>query len=172
VIDVLRGQQRDKVQKFGHDQLSTFGIGAAYSDNQWRSIFRQLVVRGFLSVEHGQFGALRLTQSARGLLRGETTLQLREEPDKPKKRRASVRIELELEDEDLMDALRETRREIASAHGIPPYVIFHDATLVDMIQQRPQRVEDLLQISGIGQAKLEKYGQIFLDIIHQFQPAR
>ena len=73
---------------------------------------------------------------------------------------------------DLMDALRETRREIASAHGIPPYVIFHDATLVDMIQQRPQRVEDLLQISGIGQAKLEKYGQIFLDIIHQFQPAR
>jgi ATP-dependent DNA helicase RecQ len=172
VIDVLRGQQRDKVQKFGHDQLSTFGIGAAYSDNQWRSIFRQLVVRGFLSVEHGQFGALRLTQSARGLLRGETTLQLREEPDKPKKRRASVRIELELEDEDLMDALRETRREIASAHGIPPYVIFHDATLVDMIQQRPQRVEDLLQISGIGQAKPEKYGQIFLDIIHPFQPAR
>ena len=71
-----------------------------------------------------------------------------------------------------MDALRDTRREIASANGIPPYVIFHDATLVEMIQQRPQRVEDLLQISGIGQAKLEKYGQIFLDILHQHQLAR
>lgn len=165
VIDVLRGSRNEKVARFGHEQLSTFGIGTNLSEQQWRSVFRQLVVLGFLKVEHGQYGALRLEAKARELLRGETDLQLREAAEKPTRRRERNPIPLEIEDEELMEALRETRREIASAKGIPPYVIFHDATLIEMIQQRPRELADLLEISGIGQAKLEKYGQIFLDVV-------
>jgi ATP-dependent DNA helicase RecQ len=170
VIDVLRGQRRDKVVRFHHDELSTFGIGEDFSDVQWRSIFRQLVVRGYLTVEHGQFGALRLADDARPLLRGETTLKLREVEEKPKRRSRPAKVELELEDEELMEALREARRELASENGVPPYVIFHDATLLEMIQTRPQRLSDMLQITGVGQAKLEKYGSIFLEVIQRFHP--
>jgi len=172
VIDVLRGQRKDKVLRFQHDQLSTFGIGSEFSDIQWRSIFRQLVVRGFLAVDHGSFGALRLSESSRSLLRGETELHLREEQSKPRRRREKVSYELELEDEELMDALKETRRIIAAANDLPPYVIFHDSTLLEIVQMRPTSAGELLQITGIGQAKLEKYGETFLGIVQQFQPSR
>jgi ATP-dependent DNA helicase RecQ len=172
VIDVLRGQKNDKVLRFGHDQLSTFNIGAAFQERQWRSIFRQLVVRGFLNVDHASFGALRLSESSRSLLRGETRLLLREEQEKPRIRRTKVSYSLELEDEDLMEALREARREIATARGVPPYVIFHDSTLLEMIALRPAGTEDLLQVSGVGQAKLEAYGETFLEVIRRFHPPR
>lgn len=170
VIDVLRGQARDKVTNFGHDKLTTFGIGAEFSDNQWRSIFRQLVVRGFLSVDHTRYGALRLTESSRDLLRGEMQLFLREDADKPKTRRVKTTYTLELEDEDLMDALKQLRKEIAESSGVPPYVVFHDATLLEMIQHRPAELNDLLEISGVGQSKLQKYGQAFLDLLRQHSP--
>jgi len=165
VIDVLRGQSRDKVSNFGHDKLTTFGIGAEFSDKQWRSIFRQLVVGGFLSVDHTRYGALRLTDSSRGLLRGETQLSLREDVDKPKARRSKTTYTLELEDEDLMQALKSVRKEIAEDNDVPPYVVFHDATLLEMIQHRPASLSDMLEISGVGQAKLQKYGQTFLDTL-------
>ena len=167
VIDVLRGQTRDKVMKFGHDKLTTFGIGEEFSDNQWRSIFRQLVVRGFLRVDHTRFGALRLTESSRDLLRGETQLSLREDAEKPKSRRSKTTYKLELEDEDLMEALKTLRKDISEKSGVPPYVVFHDATLVEMIQHRPANLNGMLSISGVGQAKLQKYGQAFLDLLQQ-----
>ena len=166
VIDVLRGQQRDKISNFGHDQISTFGIGKEFSDIQWRSVFRQLVVRGFLTVDHTRFGALRFTSTSRSLLKGEHPLWLREEADKPQKK-ARVTYTLEIEDEDLMVDLKAKRKEIAQESGVPPYVVFHDATLLEMIQVRPTSLEELLEISGIGQAKLQKYGQPFLDLLRQ-----
>ena len=165
VIDVLRGQGRDKVQQFGHDQLSTFGIGAEFSDAQWRSVFRQLVVGGFLSVDHSRYGALRLTPSSRGLLRGEVTLNLREETTPTRRRASREKIDLEIEEEALFDALKELRRELAQSHGVPPYVIFHDATLLEMTRHRPDSPAELLALSGVGQAKLQKYGEAFIDVV-------
>ena len=166
VIDVLRGQTPEKVRRFGHDQLSTFGIGAELSDNQWRSIFRQLVVRSYLQIDHGRYGALTLTRASRGLLRGELTLTLREDAEKPK-RKTPVKgeITLELEEEDLYEALKTLRRELASEHGVPPYVIFHDATLLLMTRHRPQSAEQMLALSGVGQAKMQRYGEAFLEVI-------
>ena len=168
VIDVLRGQNREKVLGFGHDRLSTFGIGAEYSDTRWRSIFRQLIVRGYLSVDHTRYGALRLTESSRQLLRGECVLSLREDIDKPKTRRSKTHAALSVEKQEIMDALKELRMELADENGVPPYVVFHDATLLDMIRQQPDCLADMLQVSGVGQAKLEKYGEEFLDVLLQF----
>lgn len=177
VIDVLRGQQRDKVQRFRHDQLSTFGIGREFSDNQWRSIFRQLVVHGYLRVDQAGYGALKLTEKSRGLLRGEETLMLRETPVQEKARgKAKKRSHealtrkgrvLEIEEEALMDTLRATRKQIADENGVPPFVVFHDATLIGMIDARPRDLNEMLEIAGIGQAKLQKYGQRFLEVLAQ-----
>ncbi len=169
VIDVLRGQRRAKVLEFGHDQLSTFGIGTGFSDLRWRSIFRQLVVHGYLNVDHNRYGALRLSGSSRALLRGEMTLALREDAEKPKVRSSRTRPTLSADDEPLMEALREERREIAEQQGVPPYVVFHDAALLDMIRLRPTALEDMLEVSGVGQSKLEKYGQVFLDVLNRFE---
>ncbi|MDH3643164.1 MAG: DNA helicase RecQ [Gammaproteobacteria bacterium] len=175
LIDVLRGQRRDKVIRFHHQELSTFGIGEEYSDAQWRSIFRQLVVRGYLGVDHDRFGALRLTDASRPLLRGETTLSLREDPVKPSKARSTrskgskTRTDLNPADEALMQALRDLRREIADANGVPPYVVFHDATLIGMIDLHPSQLTDMLEVSGVGQAKLDKYGAAFLEVLESFQ---
>lgn len=177
IIDVLRGQQRDKVQRFRHDQLSTFGIGREFSDNQWRSIFRQLVVHGYLRVDQAGYGALKLTEKSRGLLRGEETLMLRETPvqekarGKAKKRSREALTRkgrvLEIEEEALMDALRAARKQIADENGVPPFVVFHDATLIGMIDARPRDLNEMLEIAGIGQAKLQKYGQRFLEVLAQ-----
>lgn len=164
VIDVLRGQDNDKVRRFNHGNLSTFSIGKNRTVKQWRSIFRQLVTRNFLRVNHDQFGALCLTAASRPLLKGEYQLTLREEVA-PKRRRNKETYTLELEDEDLMDGLKALRRKLADDAGVPPYVVFHDATLLEMVQCRPTSLNSLLDITGVGQAKLEKYGQACLDCI-------
>jgi len=169
VIDVLRGQHNDKVRRFGHDALSTFGIGADLKEDQWRSIFRQLVVRGYLEVDHGRYGALRLTESSRTLLRGETRLTLREDAAKPKRKRVSrADFNLELEEEELYETLKSLRRDLAQTHGVPPYVIFHDATLMQMVREQPSSPAQLMEISGVGQAKMQKYGEAFLDAIRDY----
>ena len=172
VIDVLRGADNDKVRRFDHQHLSTFGIGAEFNDQRWRSVFRQLVVRGFLRVDHANFGALTLTPAARQILKGETQLWLREEPTqssaKRKRAAAALDLELALEDEDLFEALKARRTAIASEAGVPPYVIFHDRTLLEMIHLRPKQLEAMLQVNGVGEAKLQKYGQQFLDVLNEF----
>ena len=182
LIDVLRGQSRDKVLRFHHHELSTFGIGAEFSDTRWRSIFRQLVVRGYLSVDHDRYGALRLTASSRALLRGETKLSLREDAPKPRskskaKRKSAIAgaalstgAALNAAEATLMQALRDLRRELADANGVPAYVVFHDATLIGMIELRPKALPEMLAVSGVGQTKLEKYGQAFLDVLNSFDP--
>jgi ATP-dependent DNA helicase RecQ len=170
VIDVLRGADTEKVRQHGHQRLSTFGIGAELSVAEWRSVVRQLIVQDFLYADPDRFGALRLTASSRTLLRGEVSLELREESGRGRDgRRAARRREAPVASADagLWEALRARRRSLAESQGVPPYVIFHDATLAEMAERRPRNADDLLAISGVGVAKLERYGSVFLEVIRE-----
>ena len=169
VIDVLMGKDSDKVRQHGHESLSVFGIGHELEQQQWRSILRQLVVLGLLSVDTAGYGALKLTANSRPLLRGEVDLPLRRDllitrkaKTKTKKRVLTAVAE---EDRDLWDALRDCRKRLADENNVPPYVIFHDATLIQIAADKPQTSADLLAISGVGQTKLERYGSAFLEVV-------
>ncbi len=167
VIDVLMGKDTEKVQQHGHAELSVFGIGAELSQQQWRSILRQLVVVGLLTVDTAGYGALLLSEKSRPLLRGEVDLPLRRDllvtraAKKAKRRTADVADV----DRGLFDALRDCRKQLAEEHNVPPYVIFHDATLKQMATDKPRSESALIEISGVGQTKLERYGPAFLDVI-------
>ena len=169
VIDVLMGKDNDKVRQHGHDQLGVYGIGAELAQQQWRSILRQLVVLGLLTVDSTGYGALQLSEKSRPLLRGETDLPLRRDLLVARKVRKEKRKGAEVadEDRDLFEALRECRKQLADENEVPPYVIFHDATLKQMAADKPQSDEALMEISGVGQTKLERYGSAFLDVIAQ-----
>jgi len=169
VIDVLRGAETDKIRQHGHDALSTYRIGEDLSASEWRSVFRQLVAGGYLNADVDGYGALKLTERCRSLLRGETTLQLRKDiaektqrnPRKKADRAASIPEELQ----SAWEALRACRKRLADDQGVPPYVIFHDATLLALLQHRPASLEEMRAISGIGDAKLERYGDAFLETL-------
>ncbi len=171
VIEVLRGVSSDKTRQHGHEGLSTFGIGAHGSTNHWRSVLRQLLVQGALFVDMERYGALRLADSARTILRGEVLVRMREEiaearpARKPKAGRAGAPPPVRGESA-LWERLRACRKRLADAQSVPPYVIFHDRTLAEMADLRPATLADLLQVSGVGQAKLERYGQAFLDVLN------
>jgi ATP-dependent DNA helicase RecQ len=171
VIDVLLGNATEKVARHRHEQLSVFGIGTELGAPAWRSLLRQLIVRGYLRVDHA-YGALVLTEASRGLLRGEIALSVREDPKEmaaPRKKPRGVAAEIPDQDKDLWEALRECRRALAAELGLPPYVIFHDASLRDMVAQRPADREALLAVHGVGQAKLERYGDRFLAVLRGAQ---
>lgn len=168
LIDVLLGESTDKVRQFGHDQLSTFGIGQELNAGQWRSVIRQLAARGYLSVELDGFGALRLNEACRPLLRGEEPITLRQDTQEPKRRASRTPITLDSESEPLWEALRACRKKLAEEQGVPPYVIFHDSTLKEMLERRPQTDAELRQLSGVGQRKAERYGEAFLAVVRQF----
>ncbi|WP_444894425.1 DNA helicase RecQ [Microbulbifer sp. TRSA001] len=170
VIDVLRGSENEKVRKFEHDQLSTHGIGKDLSTAEWRAMVRQLIVRGYLEVE-GEFQGLRLTEICRPLLRREETLNLRKLP--PKAARSQSRDSRSLDDlspenQVLWEALRNCRKQLAEERGVPPYVVFHDATLRGMVQAHPQTRSELLAVSGVGDSKLERFGDAFLAVLRDF----
>jgi ATP-dependent DNA helicase RecQ len=170
IVDVLLGKETDKVRQHGHAGLSVFGIGADKSPQVWRSATRQLVVQGCLRVDPERFGALVLTEESRGILRGEQTLHLRDDPPTPRKvkrKRSSASEEIAIVDITLWDALRECRQRLAGEHNVPPYVIFHDSTLRQMLTDRPANPDALLEISGVGQAKLTRYGGEFLEVIRR-----
>lgn len=166
VIDVLRGSQNEKINSFGHQQLSTYGIGKHLTADEWKSIFRQLVARGLLDVDAQAYGGLVLNDSCRAILRGEETIQLRRDI---KTAAAAVArkqgVAVDEEDQPLWNALRSCRKRLAEEHGVPPYVIFHDATLREMLEFRPLTPEQLLSITGVGQSKLERFGDDFLEVI-------
>ncbi|MFD2229010.1 DNA helicase RecQ [Alkalimarinus sediminis] len=169
IINVLRGKMTDKVSQFNHHQTSTFGIGEDLSDSQWRSVFRQLVARGYLSVnfDHGQ---LFLNDRCRRLLRGSETLELRlDVAVKAEKNRTKRERNLPVGEENLVlwEALRACRKTLAEEQGVPPYVIFHDATLKAMMDEKPATLQALATISGVGQKKLDKYGATFLEAARQ-----
>ena len=171
LTDVLLGRTTDQVTRFGHDRTSTFGMGKALSPTQWSSVFRQLIAGGLMSVDHEGYGALRLTADARPVLRGETTVQMRRDPPgTPRGRRggsgARTRTQLtEGLDHGLWLALKAMRLELSRAQGVPPYVIFHDSTLMEICARRPRTLEDLAEVGGVGDNKLARYGGAVLAVL-------
>ena len=174
LIDVLRGKITPRIEQFRHDQVSTFGIGEELSDVQWRSVFRQLMARGFLAVDMDGFGSLKLTQESRPVLRGEETIHFRKDVARAKKSgrrkksgQTSRNFSNNSNEKVVWEALRSKRNEMAQEQGVPAYIIFHDATLMEMVEYHPTTLHELSQISGVGSSKLEKYGDEFLVVLNQ-----
>jgi len=173
IMDIVRGKQTEKVTQFGHDALSTFGIGAAFSEQQLRGVLRQLIAISAVSVDGQAFNTLQLTDASRAVLKGEVPVSLRESVSSPKARagksaKASASkapLELDAPGEQRYLALKAWRAEVAREHNLPAYVIFHDATLAAIAQRAPQSREDLQGISGIGAKKLEAYGDEVLRVV-------
>jgi ATP-dependent DNA helicase RecQ len=171
VIDVLRGADTQKVRQFGHETLSTYGVGADLDARQWRSVFRQLVTSGVLEVDIEGHGALRLTPSSAAVLKGERSLSLRTDPPARERRSrrnatgAPVASELPAEAAARFEALRAWRAEAARAQNVPAYVIFHDSTLRQIALVEPRDIDALSTISGVGAGKLERYGSSVLEAL-------
>jgi ATP-dependent DNA helicase RecQ len=174
LVDVLLGDDNERVRGFGHHNLAVFGIGTELDERQWRGVFRQLAAAGMLVPDDEGYGTLRLTDAARPVLRGETSVQLRREADRVqhraerrKQRGERVRHSLDIAPHEapLWDALRDTRARLAREQGVPAYVIFHDATLLAMLRERPHTSDQLAAISGVGERKLERYGDAFLQTL-------
>jgi ATP-dependent DNA helicase RecQ len=167
LIDVLRGAETDKIFQFDHHILPTYGVGKELDNNQWRSVFRQLVARSYLSVDLERFGALRLEAQCRPLLRGDESIQLRRDvKQQSAKRQTKTPLPGDI-DVALWEALRERRRRFADEQGVPPYVIFHDRTLQEMCVDVPQTLSEFNRLNGVGERKLEKYGAEFLQVINE-----
>lgn len=167
LVDVLRGSQAERVRQFDHHLLPTYGVGKALDNNQWRSVFRQLVARSYLSVDMERFGALRLQEVCRPLLRGEEQIELRRDAKRSStKQQTKTSLPADL-DVALWEALRERRRELAEEQGVPPYVIFHDRTLQEMCSDTPTTLSRFATLSGVGERKLEKYGKVFIAVINE-----
>jgi ATP-dependent DNA helicase RecQ len=169
LIDILRGNLTERVQSARHDELKTWKVGAELTDRQWRAVFRQLVALGYLDADAEAYGAFKLTAAARGVLKGETAVSFREEAERPRKRERGRKIAVTDAARNpnagpLLEALREWRRATAREHNVPAYVVFHDATLEAIAAARPQTLDDLGGISGIGAKKLERYGAALLEI--------
>ena len=165
LIDVLKGKETDKIWQFDHHHLPTFGVGDALDNNQWRSVFRQLVGRGYLSVDLQGYGALKLQEKCRPLLRGECDIALRlDQKQKVAKRQTKTPLPDDI-NVALWEALRNCRRELAEEQSVPPYVIFHDSTLVEMCSVAPKTLDAFSKLSGVGERKLMKYGEAFIAAI-------
>jgi ATP-dependent DNA helicase RecQ len=169
LVDILRGKATEKVRQFGHDSLPTFGAGADLDDAGWRSVFRQLLAAGLLHADAQAYGALRLTDAARPVLKGEAALQLRKQVGRgggrksaPAARRSGVDTPVSAADSTLFEALRAWRAGLAREQGVPAYVILHDKTLRELAARRPASLDDLLGVPGIGQAKIDRYGKALL----------
>jgi ATP-dependent DNA helicase RecQ len=176
LIDVLRGKLTDKVNQYHHERLSTFGIGADVSEQQWRAVLRQLIALGHLRAE-GEYNTLELTSTARVVLRGEVDLLLRQPSDVPRRGRSgrvtrgaaakdkAPPVPLDTGGTERFAALKAWRAEVAREHNLPAYVVFHDATLAEMARAQPGSLDALAQISGVGAKKLEAYGREILRVL-------
>ncbi len=171
VIDVLRGIDSDKVKQWRHDQLSTFGIGAATSEAEWRAILRQSIALGLVTVDHEAYSALKLTDAAKPVLRGGQKVQLRQYQKPAKTRRETSRAKgyaeagLSAEEQAIFDKLRWWRVETARKHNVPAYVIFNDATLREIAKLKPDSLRELRGVTGVGEKKLESYGAEIVALI-------
>ena len=170
VVDILRGVESDKIQRFGHDQISTWGIGVDLDAKQWSSVFRQLVALGLLEADAERHNALRLTPGATPVLKGERTLWLRKDPPKALRKRGRVSAKTPMaasspESTTRFDVLREWRATTAREQDVPAYVIFHDATLRAIAELAPHDLDALSTIAGIGSSKLERYGDAVLNLL-------
>jgi ATP-dependent DNA helicase RecQ len=167
LVDVLLGKEHERIRQFGHDSISTYGIGEELNQSEWRNLYRQLIAHGLLSVDVEGYGALRLAEASRPVLRGEQRLHLRKvkKPAKGAKRERAARRFDNGAEERLWQALRSCRQCLAEERAIPPYMVFHDATLMEMMANRPQTLTQLAQISGVGARKLEEYGEAFIEVL-------
>jgi len=165
VTDVLLGKDNARIKGFGHDRLSTFGIGSELSANEWRSVFRQLTARGYLKVDMEGYGSLILTDRGRPVLRGDEVIELRRDKQVSRRKKRSTPV-VDTVDDALFEALREKRKELAQTQGVPPYVIFHDASLKEMLAIRPRSLEEFATVPGVGETKLERYGATFLAVLN------
>ncbi len=165
LVDVLLGKSSEKVMQFNHDQLAVFGIGAELNDDQWKSVYRQLLARGYLRADAERYGALMLEQQCRALLRGEDTIELRRDLKLKTAKKLTKTPLPEDMDIGLWEALREKRRQLAEQQGVPPYVIFHDKTLQAMAEQMPDDLRTFANLPGVGDRKLKKYGSAFLSVL-------
>ena len=167
LIDLLQGTETDKILRFGHDRMPTFGVGKDLDRKAWNAVFRQLVAFGILEVAHDAFGALRLTEAARPVLRGERKLDFRRDQPAAARRKAAKAAAAKpaAGSDNLFQALRAERMRLAKAQGVPPYVIFHDSTLLALASQRPQSLAALEGIPGMGRRKIERYGATVLAIV-------
>jgi ATP-dependent DNA helicase RecQ len=172
LIDVLCGKITERIVASGHDKQATFGIGKALDEQQWSSVFRQLVARSLVSVNFDHFSVLQLTDACRPILRGEQQLMLRKDikPEKSKLRKkgASKSISKGDSHSELWEALRTKRRAIADAQDVPPYIIFNDATLTAMLEKKPVNRQQMRLLSGVGERKLALYGDQFLAVIRDY----
>jgi ATP-dependent DNA helicase RecQ len=173
LIDVLLGKNTPKIQQFNHQSLSTFGIGKGLTQSQWSSVYRQLVAGGYLESDIEAYGGLKLAESAKPVLKGEAEVWLRQDVEVAATRKVSkaergTRAKEgyeEVADDPLWHALKAKRMELAKEQGVPPYVIFHDSTLLEILNQKPGSLTEMSQITGVGQAKLERYGDAFLEVL-------
>jgi ATP-dependent DNA helicase RecQ len=173
VIDVLLGAETERIRSFGHDALSVHGIGKEFGRTEWRSIFRQLTALGLLVVDTGGHGGLHLGPDCRAVLRGERRIELRREEgrrrqsaaDRAARRATAAGLEDDAGMRALFEALRSRRASLAKAQGVPPYVIFHDTTLIEIARQKPTTLDALAGITGVGQAKLARYGDLFVSVV-------
>jgi len=185
LIDVLLGKDSERIRHFGHNKVSTFGIGKELTETEWKSVFRQLVAAGMLKVDIGSKGGFKLSPTCRPLLRGEKTFELRRDPVPVKNKSRLIiekgRIAIKKEkncilpekyQNELWEELRSLRLEIARSQSVPPYVIFHDKTMKELVTILPDSLEEMQDISGIGQRKIEMYGKQFLKVIRQYKEKR
>jgi ATP-dependent DNA helicase RecQ len=173
LIDVLLGRNTLKIQQVNHQSLSTFGIGKGLTQSQWSSVYRQLVAAGYLESDIEAYGGLKLTEYSRPVLKGESEVWLRQDLEVGTTRKIS-KVERgsrakegyeEVVDDPLWHALKEKRMELAKEQGVPPYVIFHDSTLLEILNQKPVNLTQMSHITGIGQAKLARFGDAFLEVL-------
>ncbi|MCZ4266719.1 DNA helicase RecQ [Rhodobacteraceae bacterium G21628-S1] len=165
LIDILIGNANDRVRQKGHDDLSVFACGREHSKPEWQAIFRQMMGRDLVRPDPERHGALRMTEPALPILRGEDSITLRKDTIKSATRRPAVKALVSDEDAPLLSALKAKRRALAEAQKVPAYVIFPDRTLIEMAEKRPQSLDEMARISGVGAKKLDRYGDEFLGVI-------
>jgi ATP-dependent DNA helicase RecQ len=167
LIDVLRGSEGERILQYDHHKLPTWGVGKDLDNNQWRSVFRQLVARGYLRVDMERFGALCLEEKCRALLRGDEAIKLRKDAPRKAAKQHTRNVLPDDIDVALWEALREQRRTLAEDQGVPPYVIFHDRTLQEMCVNMPRSAQEFGRLTGVGERKLGKYGEAFIGVIER-----
>jgi ATP-dependent DNA helicase RecQ len=166
VVDVLRGADNERIRQFGHDRLSTYGIGEEFSHAEWLSLTRQLIHKGYLVQDIANWSVLKLTPGAAGVLRDGAAVELARPRIRQKaKKKPAIALELGPPDQELFEQLRALRKRLADEAGVPPYIVFGDAALVEMSRAKPSSEEELLAVNGVGEVKLQRYGQAFLEVI-------
>jgi len=169
LIDVLQGTDIDRIRRFGHDRIPTFGIGQELQDTEWKSVFRQLIVMDLLKVDIQGYGGLQLTPTSKAVLKGDREILFRKDPSPTKKKPPKTKSQLKTSSDPIIrnrwEILRQLRLKISKEQSVPPFVIFHDAALWEMAETLPQTLDQFSRITGVGETKLQRYGARFLEIL-------